>query len=766
MAQHWRAYRQQNPLAFRLMGAIVLVSSLITLVAVLLLLGREYRTGVSLLERQLDQVETSVLPGLSRALWNFDEAQLQAQLDALAQLPEVEIARLQWQHWDGGLRELVAGQPGDATTAALHEEALPLHYTRNDGSVEYLGDLALSLTHAPIHQRVAEHAVFIAVFQAMKTLLIAVIIIALMRFMLTRHLRRIAAYARGLGLQTLDTPLTLEREQGERDELQDIADALNHMRDSLRTDIARREETEQALRHEQQQRLAEQEKGIRAESANRAKSHFLATMSHEIRTPMNGIIGILDLLTSTQLDDRQKHYLHLMQHSSENLLAILNDILDYSKIEAGQLSLEQIPLDLQLLVEDAVTAFAGIARQQGLELVLDIQLRHARHVQGDPLRIRQILLNLINNALKFTRAGHVVVRVREDDDGQVRMDVEDSGIGIHADQLHSIFDAFTQADDSTSRRFGGSGLGLALCQRLAQEMDGRIEVHSRPGSGSCFTVTLPLPRELAPTDNRPEDTGTVLLLGPAGPAQKAVQGMLRFAGVNVTAASDPSHLDLGARYRHMLVDHVLYQKLDAPRHEQLSRYRDRVWLMAPLDMDTAPYRSLPRPVTASSLARLLDRHGGPSSEQARISEHNRFDHLSVLIAEDNDVNRDVILAILAALRIHPVVCVNGEEAVAAYRAAGGAFDLVLMDCEMPVMDGFAATRAIRQMEQDAGLPDVPVVALTAHVLEEQRQRMRDAGMNHFLSKPVRKDAVQKLLSELGLERTLQVMSFEQRNQDN
>ncbi|WP_111656203.1 hybrid sensor histidine kinase/response regulator [Isoalcanivorax indicus] len=762
MGQHWRAYRQQNPLAFRLMGAIVLISSVITLVAVLLLLGREYRTGVSSLERQLEQLETSTLPAISLALWNFDEAQLQAQLDALARLPEIDIAQVAWQHWDGASRSLAAGDRWEG----LHQETLPLRYTRDDGSVEYLGDLVLSLTHAPIHQRVAEHAVFIALFQTLKTLLIAFIIIALMRFMLTRHLRRIATYARGLSLQTLDTPLTLERDQNERDELQDIADALNHMRDSLRMDIARREETEIALRHEQQQRLAEQEKSIRAESASRAKSHFLATMSHEIRTPMNGIIGILDLLTSTQLDERQRHYLHLMQHSSENLLAILNDILDYSKIEAGQLTLEHIPLDLQLLVEDAVTAFAGIARQQGLELVLDVQLRHARQVQGDPLRIRQILLNLINNALKFTRAGHVLVRVKEhNDSGQVRIDVEDSGIGIQPDQMQVIFDAFTQADDSTSRRFGGSGLGLALCQKLAREMGGDITANSRPGAGSCFSVTLPLPHDTQQDGHPHLDPGPVLLLCPAGPAQQAMQGMLRFLGVSVTAASDPSHLDLGARYRHMLVDHALFEKLDNERREQLARYHDRVCLVAPLDTDTLPYRSLPKPVTASSLSQLLDRHGMRATEQPRISEHNRFDHLSVLIAEDNDVNRDVILAILAALRIHPVVCVNGEEAVAAYRAAGGAFDLVLMDCEMPVLDGFAATRAIRQLETDAGLPAVPVVALTAHVMEEQRQRMRDAGMNHFLSKPVRKDAVQKLLSELGLERTLQVMSFEQRNQD-
>ena len=760
MLARLKQYQRENPLAFRLMSAIVLASSAITLVAVLLLLGREYAIGVSRMERNLEQVELSAVPAITRALWNFDEAQLQVQLEAVERLPEVAAVEVFWQDWNG-LSRHAASHPEPGASDGYTRRDYSLVHRRNDGSPEAIGTLTIWLSRSALYQQVAEHAVFIGLFQTLKTLLIALVIIALVRYLLTRHLRQIAHYARELNLNTLHRPLTLDRQAHERDELQDITDAINHMRDSLQLDIRERELTEQALAEAQQDRQKQQQQRVRAENANQAKTDFLATMSHEIRTPMNGVIGILDLLAGTELDERQRHYLALMQHSSENLLTVLNDVLDYSRIEADQLLLEQIPVDLQQLVEDAVSAFAGIAHHQQLELILDVRLHALRHVRSDPLRIRQVLLNLVNNALKFTPGGYVLVRVQEDvAAGCVEFAVEDSGIGIAEPHLATIFQPFTQAEQSTSRRYGGSGLGLALCQRLVEAMQGRIVAHSAPDSGSCFGFTLPLTQlpdgaaDIAPTE------GQALVLCQQPLLEQALLGMLRHMGLQAASAGCPLHLAMADRYRHILIDAPVFDQLSAAQRADLNRWRDRVCVLVPLDRREPDFLTLAKPVTATALCQLLRQQlTRTAAPDLRTQDHTRFDHLNVLIAEDNAVNREVIRAILATLRINPVMCENGEEAVAAYYAAGGAFDLVLMDCEMPVCDGFAATEEIRAIEAQAGLPAVPVVALTAHVLEPERQRMQEAGMSHFLSKPVRKDAVLDLLAELGMAKSLHLTSL-------
>jgi len=770
MLKRLRQYHADNPLAFRLMGAILLVSSVITLVAILLLLSREFDKGLSDMERNLEQVELTALPGITRSLWNFDEEQLRVQLEALLRLPEVSGTEVQWQDWNGQTRSLLVGtERGGLDSQST--SSYPIVYRRRDGSAEELGTLHIQLSRDALYQRVGEHALFIILFQTIKTLIIAIVIILLMRHMLGRHLRAIAGYARDMSIARLHHPLKLPRSAEQRDELQDIADAINEMRESLRDDIVRREQTEHALQQERERSQQQEEQRIRAESANQAKSEFLATMSHEIRTPMNGIIGVLDLLANSELNERQHHYVELMQHSGDNLLAVLNDILDFSKIEAGQLQLESTPVDIQTLAEDAVSAFAGVARQQSLELIMDITVSEYRWVFGDPVRLRQILLNLINNAMKFTREGQVVVRVSEQqlNSGQrgLHIEVRDSGIGISEDQQQRIFDVFTQADQSTSRRFGGTGLGLAVCRRLTELMSGEIGVISTPGEGSCFWVDLPLTRYNENlTDEAPATPHSVLVLSRSEHELRALRHMLEHAGASVSSGADLSHIELAERFDLILIDNLLVQQADSASRQRLNRWSDRITLLSGIDQTSDSFAIINKPVTPSALGRFLNNHamGQQPAPESHVSEHSRFDHVSVLVAEDNDVNRDVIRAILGALRIQPVLCRNGEEATAAYRAAGGAFDLVLMDCEMPVMDGITATTRIREIEQHAGLPRTPVVALTAHVLPEQRQRMQQAGMDQFLSKPVRKDAVQKLLSSLGLEKRLQLVSFDSRRE--
>ncbi len=375
----------------------------------------------------------------------------------------------------------------------------------------------------------------------------------------------------------------------------------------------------------QQARVVAQEQGLAAEAANAAKSSFLATMSHEIRTPLNGVLGMAQAMAADPLTRIQKERLGVIRESGEALLAILNDVLDLSKIEAGRFELEEVEFDLDHLAKGAHSAFTALANKQGLSFCLTMTEQAHGAYRGDPTRIRQILYNLISNALKFTRHGEV--RVSADyQDGQLLLAVSDTGIGIPEDRLAMLFQKFVQVDASTTRRFGGTGLGLAICRHLAELMGGGVEVESVLGQGTTFRVSL-----------------TLAKLGhSAGAADEADM-------------APPETGDFGAGLR-------------------------------------------------------------------------------VLAAEDNTVNQLVLRTLLAQVGVEPVMVENGEEAVAAWR--DGAFDIVLMDMQMPVMDGGAATRIIRAEEAAAGRARTPIVALTANAMSHQIAEYLALGMDGHVAKPI------------------------------
>ena len=535
-------------------------------------------------------------------------------------------------------------------------------------------------------------------------------------------------------------------------------------------DVTQRKRSEEALR------LAREA----AEAASHAKSSFLARMSHEIRTPMNGVLGMTELLLETGLTHTQRKYAETVQRSGKNLLGIINDLLDFSKIEAGKLELENVDMDLRRTLEDIVELLAERAHVKGLDLACSIPPDLVTHVRGDPLRLGQILTNLVGNAIKFTEHGSVVIRVAGVEETAknvtMRFEVSDTGVGVSLEAQSRIFKEFSQADGSTTRKHGGSGLGLAISKQLVEMMGGNIHVESALGAGSTFSFTSSFEKQETQSH---EDSRTVPMGMLTGARALIVEStainrgilhaqMSNWGMTNRVAATPAQAIDMlaqaaarGAPYDIAIIDVGLpgMDALELARSIRSSAAiaKVRLVMLSRRQVDIRNARvagidaCLAKPVRQSVLYECLVNvmAGQPQEAAAAKAVYEPVNVVpggmrgNILLVEDNLINQQVALGMLQSQGYSVTVANNGREALAAH--AQDAFDLILMDCHMPEMDGFEATREIRGRELSSIGKRVPVIAVTANAMAQDREECLKAGMDDHLSKPFSMLTLQDML---------------------
>lgn len=641
-----------------------------------------------------------------------------------------------------------------AEAASLNSLAASVKKDLEELTRELSSDLHTEISAIQVDSRRNQFVNFI-VFVVVVTLALFMTIVVVGRLVIDpiKHLSKSA-------IQIADGDFNTPLEYHSNDEVGDLGKSLSKMMGKIRTLL-------------DELRAAKD----KAEAGGRAKSEFLATMSHEIRTPLNGVLGMNELLLSTKLDSSQQRFAETAFNSGKALLNIINDILDFSKIEAGRLELDNVDFNMRDMVEDIATSFAQQAHKKGLEMIVSLPTKSPLALKGDPNRLRQVMTNLVGNAIKFTRTGEIVLHVEAVDTGpgqvSVRGEVRDTGVGISLDKQKQIFEAFTQADGSVTRRFGGTGLGLSISKQLVELMGGHIGVDSQPGHGAAFWFIIELAKqahvdEIDGVKFNKLDGTNVLIVDDNATNREVLEHQL--AAWNVRAqtaeggphalallrrwAHDGRHCDLAILDMHM-PDMDGLELARAIKADPLIKDTRLVLLSSAADVGNARERKaagiisqMNKPLRQAELYNFLVgamSHGAIEVEQAESQLVLEYKPLGgrILLAEDNPVNQEVALAMLDRLGCTVDIANHGLQVLEAFGESK--FDLILMDCQMPEMDGYQATSVIRHKEAKKGLPRTTIIALTANAVAGDREQCLASGMDDYLSKPFTLDQLSEMV---------------------
>lgn len=756
-------YRDRSITQKLIFWVLILGASVMLVGAAIRVFIFHYESRIDL-EKQADLIAFFLEKPLEKAILNNDKNYITTVIKDLAKYPSVVNVSLSYEKNNSFITI------NESSRSFRDKEISTLDFRYNLDLSDGSAYLALILKHQAVNKNTTTKLAYNMLIECLIILSIVLGVLFFVKRLIIKHLNKISTFALNMSLETLSDNLVLDRKKLKNDgndELDHVVTALEKMRQTLIEDIEERHSIEVALLAETKEKMETKRLAEEAKASNQAKSQFIATMSHEIRTPMNGVIGTVELLRDTPMNEQQQKYLEIIFSSAKSLMNFMNDTLDYSELEAGRIVLDKTEFDLQELFQDCIQLFSATAQKHNFELITNITPDTPTFLIGDATRVKQVIVNLLGNACKFTSEGYVLLQANlvnsEHNEHTLHFSILDSGIGIDDAIDSNLFDAFRQVDGSTTRQFGGTGLGLTICKHVVELMGGHIGFRSQHDRGSHFWFTCVFPSshktdsEIQRIQNyrEPLNDKHILCITESSCIEKPLKTQCDYFNMHLHSGdSGLSALQLihsaDQQFDFIILNEWIGRTPGielAVAIKKMDNYKDIPILLLSaentLNRDKIDHSIvtaiIPTPVNINRLIETIAttvENKAPSLSAEITKAEPQTEKLKVLVAEDNAVNRMVIDGLLKRFDAQAYFCENGIETLSIYGEKDATFDVVFMDCEMPEMDGFEATRKIRDFETQLGKKRIPIIALTAHVESDHRQRVFDVGMDYYLSKPI------------------------------